>query len=228
MTFSLVAACPRTGQLGVGAMTAMLGIGKLVAHAKAHTGAAASQAMVNPYLAFDGLERLSQGAPAPEVVAELITADPGREGRQFALVDAQGRAESFTGSLPEDYKGHRVGDGWACQGNRLAGPEVLESAVEAFLADPGAPLVERLLAALDAGEDEGGDLEGHHSATITVVEQELYPLWDLRVDESDEPLREIHALHEEFSERLIPQIRLMPTRHDPLGGFDYGQGNPGV
>ena len=223
MTFSLVARCPHTGQIGVGAMTAMLGIGKLVAHAKAQVGAAATQAYVNPYLAFDGLDRLERGAAAPDVLTELVAADPGREGRQFGLVDAQGRAAAHTGSLPEDYKGDRTGDGWACQGNRLAGPEVLDAAVEAFHADPNAPMVERLLAALDAGEDEGGDLKGHKSATITVVERELYPLWDLRVDESDAPLREIHALHEEFEAQLVPQIQMMPTREDPLGDFDYEQ-----
>jgi uncharacterized Ntn-hydrolase superfamily protein len=228
VTFSLVARCPRTGQLGVGAMTAMLGIGKLVAHATAQVGAAATQAMVNPYLAFDGLYRLDRGVSAPDVLEELIAADPGREGRQFGLVDAQGRVAAHTGSLPEDYKGHRIGDGWACQGNRLAGPEVLDAAVAAFRADPDAPLVERLLAALDAGEDEGGDLKGHKSATVTVVERELYPLWDLRVDESDEPLREIHALHEEFEAELIPQIRMLPTRDDPLGGFDYEKDAGGV
>ncbi len=228
MTFSLVARCPSTGQLGVGAMTAMLGIGKLVAHAKAQVGAAATQAMVNPYLAFDGLSRLEQGGAAPEVLEELIAADPGREGRQFGLVDAQGRVAAHTGTLPEDYKGHRTGDGWACQGNRLAGPEVLDAAVEAFASDPDAPLVERLLATLDAGEDQGGDTKGHQSATITVVERELYPLWDLRVDESDEPLREIHALHEEFAEKLVPQIRMLPTRDDALGGFDYERDASGV
>ncbi len=223
MTFSLVARCPRTGQLGVGAMTAMLGIGKLVAHARAQVGAAATQAMVNPYLALDGLVRLEQGAAAEEAVEELIAADPGREGRQLGMVDARGGAAAYTGPLPEDYKGHRTGQGWACQGNRLAGPEVLDAAVEAFLAEPARPLVERLLAALDAGEDEGGDRKGHRSATVTVVEQELYPLWDLRIDESDEPLRAIHALHEQFAEELVPQIRMLPGRDDPLGGFDYGR-----
>lgn len=228
MTFSLVARCERTGQVGVGAMTAMLGIGKLVAHGRAGVGAVATQAMVNPYLAYDGLDLLAQGVSAPEAVERLIAADPGREGRQLGIVDAKGRAASHTGSLPKDHKGHRVGDGWACQGNRLAGPEVLDAAVAAFRADPDQPLAVRLLAALDAGEDRGGDREGHRSATVLVLEREQYPLWDLRVDESEAPLTEIHALYEEFAEHLIPQIRMLPTREDPLGGFDYGHGTPNV
>jgi uncharacterized Ntn-hydrolase superfamily protein len=229
MTFSLAARCPRTGQVGVAAMTAMLGVGKLVAHARADCGAVATQAMVNPYLAYDGLDLLEQGLSARQVVDRLIAQDPGREGRQLGVVDAHGRAASHTGSLPDDWKGHRTGDGWACQGNRLAGPEVLDAAVEAFLEDEELPLVERLLAGLDAGEDRGGDTLGHRSATVLVMEREAYPLWDLRVDESDVPLEEIHARHEEFAEKLIPQIeKLIPTRDDPLGGFDYEGESHGV
>lgn len=221
MTFSLVAHDPDTGHVGVGAMTGIPGVGKLVAHARAGLGAAATQAMTNPYLAFDGLQRLGEGMPANEVVDELIQADPGREGRQFGLVDVAGRSAAHTGALPEDWKGHRTGPHFACQGNRLVGPEVVDAAVEAYLDREGAPLVERLLAAIDAGEDHGGDRVGHRSATVVVMGTELYPIWDLRVDAIDDPLREIHRLHEVFAEELVPHILLMPTREDPLGGFDY-------
>jgi uncharacterized Ntn-hydrolase superfamily protein len=221
MTFSLVAHDPATGHVGVGAMTGVPGVGKLVAHARARLGAAASQAMMNPYLAFDGLQRLDEGAPADDVVHELIQADPGREGRQFGLVDVHGRSGSYTGSLPEDWKGHLTGPHYACQGNRLVGPEVLDAAVETYLDLEGEPLAERLLAAIDAGEDQGGDKLGHRSATVVVMGTELYPVWDLRVDDADDPLKEIHRLHDVFAEQLVPHILLLPTREDPLGGFDY-------
>jgi uncharacterized Ntn-hydrolase superfamily protein len=133
VTFSLVAVDRRTGQVGVGAMTAMLGVGKLVSHARAGVGAAASQAYMNPYLALDGLDLIEAGIPADEALAQLIHADPGAAGRQFGLVDLQGRSASHTGTAPEDWKGHRTGEGYACQGNRLAGPEVVDAAVAAFL-----------------------------------------------------------------------------------------------
>jgi uncharacterized Ntn-hydrolase superfamily protein len=221
MTFSLTAVDPVAGHVGVAAMTAMPGVGKLVAHASPKVGAAASQAMVNPYLAFDGLELLSRGMPADRALDRVIAEDPGREGRQLGLVDFQGRSSAHTGALPEDHKGHRTGPYHACQGNRLAGPEVLDAAVEAYLERDGQPLVERLLAAIDAGEDQGGDTLGHRSATILVMSDQLYPLWDIRIDDAEDPLRELHERYEGFAEELLPEILMLPTREDPLGGFDY-------
>jgi uncharacterized Ntn-hydrolase superfamily protein len=221
MTFSLVATDPTTGQVGVAAMTAMPGVGKLVAHARSRVGAAASQAMMNPYLAYDGLALLDEGVAANVAVERLIERDPGREGRQLGLVGADGSSGSFTGSLPEDWKGHRTGPHYACQGNRLAGPEVLDAAVERFLRDGSDTLVERLLGALDAGEDAGGDTMGHRSATIVVMETELYPLWDLRIDDADDPLQALHHRYATFRDQLVPQIAQLPTRDDPRGGFDY-------
>ncbi len=221
MTFSLIATDPVNGAVGVAAMTAMPGVGKLVAHARAGVGAAASQAMVNPYLAFDGLDLMSEGVPADEAVALLIERDPGREGRQLGLVDRQGRSAAHTGSLPEDWKGQTTGPYFACQGNRLVGPEVVDAAIEAYLAAEGAAMVDRLLAAIDAGEDAGGDTKGHRSATILVMGSEAYPLWDLRVDDADRPLEELHRLRATLGRDLLPEVLMLPTRDDPLGGFDY-------
>jgi uncharacterized Ntn-hydrolase superfamily protein len=227
MTFSLVVHDPDTGHVGVAAMTGMPGVGKLVAHARAQHGAAASQAMMNPYLAFDGLELIQQGTSAQDALAKVIDADPGREGRQFGLVDAGGGSASFTGSLPEDWKGHRTGPHYACQGNRLAGPEVLDHALAAYHDLRGEPLIDRLIAGLEAGEDAGGDTLGHRSATVVVMGTELYPLWDIRIDEADDPLAEVKDRKAIFAEELLPEILMLPTRDDPLGGFDY-EGNEGA
>lgn len=225
MTYSLVAHDPRSGHVGVAAVTAMVGVGKLVSHARPGAGAAASQAFLNPYLALDGLDRLGAGEGARPALERLVAADPGSTGRQVGLVDLHGGSAAWTGEAPDDWKGHRTGStadggGWACQGNRLAGPEVLDSTVAVFLADPGRALVERLIAALAAGERAGGDTGGHRSATVLVVGAEEYPLWDLRIDQSDDPLADLRRLYDSFGDDLAWQVAKLPTRANPLGGYD--------
>ncbi len=221
VTYSLVAVCPRTAQVGVAAMTATMGVGRFVSHAWPRVGAAASQAFMNPYLAIDGLTLLAEGMDAMEVCETLVADDPGRDGRQFGLVALNGMAAAWTGPATGAWKGHRTGAGWACLGNQLAGPEVIDAAVEAFLTRPEDDLVVRLLAALDAGEDAGGDRRGHRSATIYVVDTEEYPLWDLRVDQAEGPLPALHRLYHAYERDLLEQVRRMPTRRDPIGGFDF-------
>ena len=228
MTYSLCARCPRTGEMGVAVMTHMLGAGKLVSHATAHVGAAASQAFMNPYLAVDGLDALAEGASAQAALDRLVSKDPGRDGRQFGLVDGSGGSAAWTGTAPEDWKGHRTGDGYAAQGNRLAGPEVLDAAVEAFHRRPDAALVDRLVAALDAGERAGGDWKGHRSATVLVVQDEAYPLWDLRVDHAEDPLADLHALYQAVTEHLLEEVQRLPTRENPMGAFDFERSEESV
>lgn len=123
MTFSLVARCHATGQLGVGAMTGVLGVGKLVAHARARTGAVATQAMINPYLGFDGLALMAEGVSAHDTLNRLLERAPGRAHRQCGLVDAGGGSAAWTGPEAPSWAGHRTGPGYSVQGNRLVGPE---------------------------------------------------------------------------------------------------------
>lgn len=225
MTFSIVARCETTGELGVAALTNALGVGKLVVHARARVGAAATQAEVNPYLAIDALARLADGVPAPQAVREVLAGDPGREHRQLGLVDRDGTAVAHTGTEAPGWAGHRVGDGVSVQGNRLEGDAVVDATLEAFLSSEG-ELVDRLIEALAAGLAEGGDAEGHRSAGLTVVDREAYPLWDLRVDHDDDPLARLREEATLLGDELIPQIRRMPTRAQPLGGLDDAADQP--
>jgi len=105
MTFSLAVHDSHTGHVGVAAMTAMPSVGKLVGHARSKVGAAATQALVNPYLAFDGLDLLGEGIGASEVLATVIGNDPGRDGRQFGIVDVAGGSASYTGMSAEGLEG---------------------------------------------------------------------------------------------------------------------------
>jgi uncharacterized Ntn-hydrolase superfamily protein len=220
LTLSIVARCPRTAQLGVAAATAMPAVGKLLTHAAPRTGAIATHARINPYLGIDGLALLRQRLSASDVVRALERSDPRVQARQFAVIDMAGRAVAFTGEECPEWAGHEEGEGFSVQGNRLAGPQVVKAATDALRKDPERDLATRLIEALEAGVSAGGDTKGEESATIYVVDTEEYPLWDIRVDLHDEPVAELRRLYEAFRTRLLPQIKMMPTREDPAGGFD--------
>jgi uncharacterized Ntn-hydrolase superfamily protein len=221
VTFSIVARCPETGAFGIGAATGMPGVGKLLTHARAGIGAVATQGLLNPYLGLDGLAHL-HGRTAPDALEAALAGDPDRDARQLALVDAAGRTAVWTGADCIEWAGDRFGEGYVIQGNLLAGPAVLERCEAAFLAARGLPFPERLLLALEAGEDSGGDRRGTESATIYVVEREEYPLWDIRVDSHERPLAELRRLHAVFARDLVPHIRAMPTRDRREPSADRG------
>ena len=217
MTFSIVARCPRTGQFGVAAATAMPAVGKLLSHAAAGAGAVATQAQVNPYLGLDGLALLRQGLSAKQALERLKDTDPCMELRQCALIDAQGDSLCWTGEKCLPWAGSLSGEQFSVQGNRLVGPQVLDAVAEAFRHAEERPLIERLIEALAAGDRCGGDRHGESSAVIYVVDQEEYPLWDIRVDHNLDPVAELRRLHKVFAREVLPEILAMPTRDNPAG-----------
>ncbi|MBA1273825.1 DUF1028 domain-containing protein [Stutzerimonas azotifigens] len=217
MTFSIIARCPRTGQFGVAAATAMPAVGKLLTHAAARIGAVATQAQINPYLGIDGLNLLRQNRSAAEVIDQLHRTDPCMALRQCAVIDPQGRSACWTGEKCIPWAGSLAGEQFSVQGNRLAGPQVLEAIAAAFMHDPALPLVERLMEAIAAGDRVGGDRHGESSATIYVVDREQYPLWDIRVDHHPDPVAELRRLHKVFEAQVYPEILAMPTRENPAG-----------
>jgi uncharacterized Ntn-hydrolase superfamily protein len=225
MTLSIAARCPRTGQVGAGALTAMLGVGKLVTHARPGVGAVTTQAYMNPYLGYDGLRRMSGGESAPEALGQLLAEDPGREQRQVGAVDIHGRPYAWTGGEVPDYGGHLLGEGYAVQGNRLVGREALEAVAEAFERHADQDFAERLVLALEAGEGTGADKEGANSAALFVVGEEEWPIWDLRIDHGENSVHDLREVYERFREKLMPVIEKLPTREDPLGGF---KSDPGI
>lgn len=131
MTFSIVARCPRTGRFGVAAATGANAVGQLVSHARAHIGAVATQAWTNPYIGYDGLRLLEHGYDAPTSLEMLINNDPNPQIRQAAIIDRWGNTAAWTGNETLDWKGDRQGRNFSTQGNRLAGPQVLDAVVEA-------------------------------------------------------------------------------------------------
>ncbi|EYD76582.1 hypothetical protein Rumeso_01862 [Rubellimicrobium mesophilum DSM 19309] len=198
-TFSVVAVDTRTGEAGVAVASKFLAVGSIVPWVAADVGAVATQALANATYGPNGLELMREGKSAEEALQQLTGADPGAERRQVGLVDFQGRAASHTGPGCQPWAGHRVGAGYACQGNMLAGPQVLEAMAKAFDVGSG-KLEDRLFAALAAGDEAGGDRRGRQSAALIVRRKAggyqglSDTLIDLRVDDAPDPIAELRRL----------------------------------
>lgn len=216
MTFSIAARCTRTGMLGVATSSKALAAGGIVPYCRAGTGAIASQSFVNPYLGIDGLELVEHGLPAERVLERLITGDPGRDLRQLAIVDKEGRTAAYTGDRCIPWAGHVAGAGYVCLGNILEGEDVVKAMARAFETTLVEELPERLIHALEAGQDAGGDRRGRQSAGITVVAEEAYPLCDLRVDDHSDPVSELRRVFEVYKREEVPFLEMMPLRDDPI------------
>ncbi|MDX1434499.1 MAG: DUF1028 domain-containing protein, partial [Gammaproteobacteria bacterium] len=167
-TCSIVAFDPATGDFGVAVQSRFFAVGDWVPFAEAGAGAIATQALANVAYGVDGLDMLRAGRSAQAVVDVLIGRDPLRARRQLGVVDADGKAATHTGAQCLPWAGARVGDHYAVQGNLLAGPEVLDAMAAAFERTSG-DLAARLLSALVAARDAGGDVRGEQSAALLVV-----------------------------------------------------------
>jgi len=218
-TFSVSARCPRTGMLGVAVSTAVPAVGGICSFIRPGIGAIATQSWVNPYLGIDGLKLLESGMSAQEALDKLIAEDPGRADRQLGIVDAQGRSAAHTGESCVGWAGHIAESGFSVQGNMLVGAATIEKMAEAARKGEALDLPERLMAVLEAGQAAGGDKRGKQSAALKVFNVEEFPWFDIRVDEHRNPVAELRRIFEIASKQLLPFIKGMPSRHDPLGGI---------
>ncbi|MCI4349990.1 MAG: DUF1028 domain-containing protein [Thermoplasmata archaeon] len=220
-TFSIVAADVERGEWGVAVQSRFIAVGAVVPWAEASRGALATQARANVTYGPRGLELLRAGKSAEEVVKLLTGADPKAAHRQLGVVDARGRSAAFTGKECLNWAGHRTGDGFSCQGNILFGPAVVEAMARTFETTPG-DLPERLLAALGAGQREGGDRRGMQSSALLIVRagggyDEGSDRWvDLRVDDHPSPIEELQRLFQLYDLTLLS--REDPTTLVPLTG----------
>jgi len=218
MTFSIVARSDDGLSWGVAVASKFLGVGSVVPMAVASVGAVATQADANVSYKSLALGQLDMGATAVETLQFLLESDPRRTHRQAGVVDAEGRAATHTGTDCLPWAGGVTGPGYAAQGNVLVGPEVVEEMERAFVgSDPGAPLSRRLLAALTAGDDIGGDRRGRQSAALLVVREGAGygglddVAVDLRVDDHEDPVGELTrllALHELYLTASTEEERL--------------------
>ena len=198
-TYSIVARDPDTGQLGVAVQSHWFSVGALVAWAEAGVGAVATQSFVEVSYGPLGLALLRSGRTAEEALRGLVEADPHPEVRQVAIVDAAGTVAVHTGGLAIAEAGHRTGDGYSVQANLMLPATVPDVMARAFENTRG-DLAERMLAALEAAQAEGGDIRGKQSAAILVVSGTptgrswLDRIFDLRVEDHAEPLVELRRL----------------------------------
>jgi uncharacterized Ntn-hydrolase superfamily protein len=205
-TFSIVALDRDAGELGIAVESKFLSVGALVPWLEAGVGAVATQAWANTSFGPRGLALLREGKTPDATLAGMLAADDGREHRQVGIVDGAGRAATHTGAQCIPWAGGVAGDGFAAQGNCLAGPAVLDALAETFLRTRGR-LAYRLVAALRAAQAAGGDKRGQQSAALLVVKPgggyggytDRYV--DLRVDDAREPIEalvrllDLHALY---------------------------------
>ncbi len=207
-TFSIVARDAATGDLGVAVTTKAPAVGSVVPWARAGVGAVATQAWTNPGFGPRGLELLQQGLAPEDVIGKLLSEDSTPEKRQVAVIDARGGNASHTGKESIVYAGAISGENFSVQGNLLAGAEVLVAMARSFSETESRRmrLTERLLLALEAGQAAGGDKRGRQSAALLVVSSDPERKDDrsanLRVDDHEQPVRELRRLHDMISGKL--------------------------
>ena len=219
MTWSILAR-DEAGRFGVAIASRFFAVGALTVHTRRGVGALATQALLNPLYGPRGIALLAEGRSPAEVVDTLTAGDAGREHRQLHVLPARGAPAAWTGAACIDWCGHRLGDDFSVAGNMLAGPQVVEATADAFLASRGRDLAERLLAALAAGEAAGGDNRGKQAAALRSHADEDHPQLDIRVDDHEEPVRELQRLYDVSLARYPPFMACLAGRHDPVGITD--------
>jgi len=198
-TYSIVAYDEETGELGVAVQSHWFSVGFLVPWAKAGVGAVATQSFVKVDYGPDGLQLIEQGLSADQALAQLVDQDEGEAVRQVAMIDVNGNVAAHTGSKCIDAAGHYVGKNYSVQANLMEHKSVWPAMAKAFESTEG-DLADRMMAALIAAENEGGDIRGKQSAAMLIVSGEPTGVdWkdvvmDIRVDDHPEPLKELKRL----------------------------------
>jgi uncharacterized Ntn-hydrolase superfamily protein len=209
MTFSIVARCPRTAMLGGAVASSNIAVGSRCLFARAGVGAVLTQHRTDPRLGPMALEILAQGKNAPETVdAVVVNAERQRGWRQLAVIDLAGRSAHYSGGNIVSVHAAATRPGALAIGNVLQNPRVVQAEVDAFAEDSRPHLAERLVRALEAGLDAGGETSPVRSAALLVVHREIFPLVDLRVDDDDQPIATLRRLWEAYE----PQIDDFVTR----------------
>ncbi len=220
MTFSIVGNCPKTDMVGVAIATSSICVGSRCPHVLAGAGAVTTQNVTDPAIGPEVLARLAAGAPAEAALAAVMRDRPNSDYRQVALVDLAGNVAHFTGSKILGTNAVVTGAGCVAAGNLLSSKAVPAAMINSFVVRPDLHLADRLLTALQAGIDAGGEEGPTHSAALLVAHRNEWPLVDLRVDWTEEcPGLALRHLWDAYE----PQIQAYDLRaRDPSAAPSYG------
>ncbi|QVM94267.1 DUF1028 domain-containing protein [Pseudomonas sp. B21-012] len=219
MTFSIVGRCAETGQLGIAISSSSIAVGARCPWLRTGVGAVSSQNITLPALGPQILDGLDEGLAPHQALDRALTRNGYSQYRQVAVVDAQGRTAVFSGNHALGINHAVAGEQCVAAGNLLANSAVIERMVEAFERSEGC-LAARLLTALEAGQDAGGEAGAVHSAALSVVGELVWPIVDLRVDwAEDNPIGELGKLWNAYE----PQLQDYLTRAlNPTLAPSYG------
>ena len=210
-TYTIIGRCPRTLQLGIGLATYSLGVGGYCPYICPNVGAISSQAYADPQLGVIGMKLLKLGYSPVKVLQELQEHDEFFEFRQIGIVGKDGTSQCHTGSKNKEWAGHITGDGFVAMGNALVGEHTATAMAETYLKHETNSLDDRLIKALEAGRDSGGqrNVDKSHlterSAALIVYKQDDFPFMDIRVDAHDkavDELRRIHTFYAPYTEYM--------------------------
>ncbi|MEF8840552.1 MAG: DUF1028 domain-containing protein [Haloarculaceae archaeon] len=241
-TFSIVARDPGNDAVGIAVQSKFVAVGSVVPFASADAGAVATQSFANVAYGPDGLDLLCEGHTAAETVEALTAADDEAESRQVGVVGQDGSVAAFTGEECFEVAGDIQGETYTVQGNILENRETLEAMAEAYETTDGG-LPERLLAALHAGNEAGGDSRGEQGAAMYVVKPEGgydggNDRWvDVRVDDHDRPIDELERVFKLYDVTLLERAEPETTRElegetagavlETLADLGFYEGTPG-
>ncbi len=220
MTWSIVAHDPNCDAFAVAVATKAFAVGASCPFVRSGVGAVSTQSMTNRYLGPAVLDGMARGLHPAAAIEGALAGDAGRGIRQVHAVDRHGRTAAWTGGNCVDWCGSVSAGGISVAGNMLAGEPVVRATLDAWKAQADLPVPDRLMAAMQAGEDAGGDRRGKQSAAMVMVTTEDFPDLNLRVDDHADPLAELRRLLAIWKVEGVSRLGMAPSKLNPSGLTD--------
>jgi uncharacterized Ntn-hydrolase superfamily protein len=220
MTWSIVAHDPNTDAFAVAVATKAFAVGAHCPFVRAGVGAVSTQSMTNRYLGPAILDAMARGLPPAAAIEGALAGDRGRGIRQVHAVDRHGRTAAWTGGNCVEWCGNVSSGGVSVAGNMLTGEPTVAATLSVWRANANLPMPDRLMLAMEAGQDAGGDRRGRQSAAMKMVTTEDFPDLDLRVDDHPDPLAELRRLLGVWKEQGVPRLGIAPSKANPSGLTD--------